>query len=93
MKKLIFALMVICFVNRMNARQDYGGSPGHVPFSHDHSHGGVTGGVCYGYAMGTLGNAACSAATIVPPDQGNNNRVGRVGISMALIFSAMVMPP
>ena len=62
-------------VASLNAQHNYGGEPGHLPFAHDHSGGcgGPSGGVCYGYAMGTLGGSICNPATMIPPNTCNND--------------------
>lgn len=55
MKKLILVVLLAAVCPTLKAQYDYGGAPGHLPFPHDHSGTcGPTGGVCYGYAMGTL---------------------------------------
>jgi hypothetical protein len=58
----------------LSAQHDYGGESGHAPFHHDHSGncGGYSGGVCYGYAMGTMAGM-CSAATMIPANTCNGS--------------------
>ena len=75
------SIVIVCAIcaftaSPLTAQHNYGGTSGHLPFAHDHSGncGGQSGGVCYGYAMGRLGEASspCNPSTMIPEYTCNN---------------------